>query len=354
MNGHSILMVDDDADFIYELSSALRDAGYRVFEASDREHAREFLTEHKPDVVLLDKRLPDGDGQDMIGSFRALAPETRFIIVTAYCDAESAVRGYKDGIDMYLTKPTSPDEVLTAVNTLISKKEDQKNEKEYIASVAHELLNPLSIIKESMEITSENMTGEGNGAARHMMDISLKEISRITKFTKDMLSAAMMKEGKFPFSPKMTGTRELMNQISQVIETEFSSKNLVFVTDFAAAPASAYIDEELIKHMIFNLISNAAKYTEPGKKIFLRAFAIDDILRIEVEDEGCGIPDQDIPKIYERYGTLSCDKSEGHGIGLSLVKKIVDLHGGDIEVFSTQGKGTKFSISLPTAPQKMG
>ncbi len=205
-----------------------------------------------------------------------------------------------------------------------------------------------------MEITSENMTGEGNGATKHMMDISLREISRITKFTKDMLSAAMMKEGKFPFSPKMTDTKKLMNQIAQVIETEFSSKNLVFVTDFAAAPASAYVDEELIKHMIFNLISNAAKYTKPGKKIFLRAFAIDDILRIEVEDEGCGIPDKETPKIFERYGTLSCDKSEGHGIGLSLVKKIVDLHGGDIEVCSTPGKGTKFSISLPTAPQKMG
>jgi signal transduction histidine kinase len=133
-------------------------------------------------------------------------------------------------------------------------------------------------------------------------------------------------------------------------EKRFAAKKLKSHLNFPANLPHLQADETRLQELIYNLLDNAVKYSKPGGTVFLRAEAGDDAVRLSVRDEGIGIPQDDLPRIFERF--YRADKSRtsqqpGTGLGLSIVKHIVQLHGGTVEANSQLGQGTTITVVLP-------
>ncbi|MBT3182359.1 MAG: hybrid sensor histidine kinase/response regulator [Deltaproteobacteria bacterium] len=341
-----VLIVDDDRAFIEELSSVLIETGYDILSAGSVSAAADIIKARKPDIVLMDKKLPDRDGQKSIFGLKSLSPKTFFIMITAYGSIESTVQGYKDGASLYLTKPVTVEEILEALETTTERKRQETMQDDYVANVAHELRNPLSIIKEGLQLTKECNEPDTSNKER-MLNVSINEISRLTSFTEDILSLSKMDSGNFPFKPQITEIHAFLEQLHQTLSAEFPKRNIELILDDGKS-AIIHADSNLLTHAIFNIVSNASKYTNEGDAITLKTSTTKDDLRITIEDHGLGIPADESDKIFEKYYCVQSTTKDGKGLGLSIVKKIVDMHGGKIEVKSDIEHGTSFTISIPT------
>jgi signal transduction histidine kinase len=143
---------------------------------------------------------------------------------------------------------------------------------------------------------------------------------------------------------------EFLHGIMRDWEKRFAAKELKSHLNFPGTLPHLHADETRLQELIYNLLDNAVKYSEPGGTVFLRAESDGDSVRISVADQGAGIPPEDLPRIFERFYRVDKSRSSeqrGTGLGLSIVKHIAQLHGGSVEAKSDVGKGTAITVMLP-------
>ncbi|MBU1107839.1 MAG: HAMP domain-containing protein [Candidatus Riflebacteria bacterium] len=207
------------------------------------------------------------------------------------------------------------------------------------ASVAHEIKNPLASIKTLGQLLQEET--EIDDSRREYIDVIVSEVNRLNGVVEQLLKYARPEGSSFC----EIAFAEVIKPVLALVRHESDRHQVALESDYQDE-LKVFVDPEKIKQVFLNLIVNAIQSMEKGGKVFIRAFKEEDSLWtvFEVEDNGCGMPEETTGRIFEPFFTT---RQRGTGLGLAIVKKIVDLHGGKIEVTSAAGRGTKFKFYLP-------
>lgn len=221
----------------------------------------------------------------------------------------------------------------------------------YMANISHELRTPLTIVKGFNEILCEDMVKDEE-SKKNLLKNMLNEVNKLARLIDNLLTISKF-ENLPPFLKIKRSRLELNNLVKQCIEDikpEAKAKNLSFVTNFYENAIFTEGDSELLTQSIYHLLSNAIKYSYANGRIEVSTILSGSVAHIIIKDYGAGIPEEHLNQIYEKFYMIDAgpDKvTRGAGIGLYLVREIVNLHYGNIQVDSTKGQGTRFTIKLP-------
>ena len=215
---------------------------------------------------------------------------------------------------------------------------------ETIGEMSHELRRPITNIKTLTESLLQGAINEAEIAKKFLTQIN-GEIDRLTKLVNDLLNISKIKSGKLSQGKKKFNLKEKADDAISLLQS-IADKNKTKLFNEIPENYKIFADPEQMDHIIQNLIENAIKYSNEGASIFLRPGPKPG--SFQVDDTGIGIAPEQVTKIFDRFYRVDRTKAKGSsGLGLSIVKNVIDLHGGKIEVKSELGKGSSFIIHLP-------
>jgi len=371
------LLVDDLDENLMALEGLLRRPGLVLLKARTGLAALELLLTHEVALALIDVRMPGMDGFELAETMRGTERTRRvpIIFVTASSpDQQRRFRGYEAGAVDFLTKPVEPhvlcskadvffelwrerqevarqrDElaIATAENARITAalQDADRRKDEFLATLAHELRNPLAPLRNGLEILKTDPPPEVAAPARQMMD---RQLMHMVHLVDDLLDMSRVASGKIRLRPE---TVELQRVVADAVESSRSQIDAgqhALVLSLSAEPLRLYADATRLAQILANLLTNAAKYTPDGGRIELAAVRQDGHAVITVADNGVGIPHEMLPRVFDLFTQVgqNMDRAQGGlGIGLALVKKLVELHGGTVTAASA-GRGSTFTVRLP-------
>ncbi len=230
-------------------------------------------------------------------------------------------------------------------------KKTYQMQKDFLANVAHELRTPLTSIEGFSQALLDGVT-RGEEEAKKALLIINEESKRLIRLIKKFLALATIDAGKIQLTLRDVEIRELFARISEKFESIAREKKILFQVELGKEVNRVFSDEDRLEQVLSNLLDNAFKYTPEGGRVILRAFPgrLREV-KIQVEDSGIGISPEHLPYIFNRFYCVDKSRSKkagGAGLGLAISKEMIEALGGKIEVISEVGKGTVFTVSLPT------
>ena len=336
------------------------DIGYTVYEAATGEEAIRIFQENPPDIALLDNKLPGMGGVEVLEYIKRNQLNIEVMMITSFASLELAVKATNIGAYDFVPKPFTPQELRSSMENitkhLFLKRMTQKMNKEgkqirfqFLSVLSHELKNPLNSIEGYLRMMQERQAGEQLASYDEMIDRSIARIKGMRMLIMDLLDLTKIESGK--------KNREMqpvdLSRISRVsAETmgPLAIQMSVDITVDCEEPFMVNADPEEMEIILNNLVSNAVKYNKTGGRVFCRVKAVNNKAVIEVEDTGIGIPGEDIPVLFREFVRIRQKETRnimGSGLGLSIVKRIIDLYDGIIEVESKPGEGSIFRVMLP-------
>jgi len=239
--------------------------------------------------------------------------------------------------------------VLVVLSDVTTLRKLENVRREFVANVSHELRTPITAIKGYAETL---LDGEQHNPAdtRRFIEIIGRQADRLNALFDDLLSLSRIEQGyggeQIPRTENQIS--EILADVVQAAEVKARSKEIAIQVE-CARELRAIVHAVLLEQAIMNLVENAIKYSEIGSVVELRALWVDQQLVIEVEDRGCGIEEQHLPRLFERFYRVDRARSRkvgGTGLGLSIVKHIAQAHGGTVEVESSPGVGSVFRLRI--------
>jgi len=220
----------------------------------------------------------------------------------------------------------------------------------YVRIVAHELRAPLSNITSSMDILLKGYLGEITNQQTDMIKIAKNNAGSLLDLINDLLNIGRAEQGEIEKNMREVFLEDLIDEAVGFVSSKAAEKNLSLRVNVSPpSPLKVNVDKKSIGHLLTNLIGNAVKYTPEGGTITVKVEEQGDEFLVNIRDTGIGIPEEDLPSIFEEFyragNAYNLDR-DGTGLGLSLAKKIVEIHGGEIGVTSKEGKGSTFYFSL--------
>jgi signal transduction histidine kinase len=371
---HLVLVVDDDDAGRFVKCQILRRAGFHVIEASTGSVALALTREQNPDLLVLDVNLPDIPGYEVsrIVKAQVVQPATQILQVsnTAVSNADQ-VRGLAAGADVYLTEPIAPEVLVATVRALLRirtvetelaatlereraarQEAEQANrlKDEFLAALSHELRTPLNAIMGWIwQLRHTEMSDVGRDRALASLERNAK---LQTQLISDLLDISRIGKGKLEITPRIA-------RVAPIVESAFDSLRQTAVDrgielHLHTEDADVCGDSVRLQQVVTNLLTNAIQFTPRGGTVDVR-LQVDGQgeATLRVQDTGCGIDGAFLPHVFDKFRQAEGGITRRHGglgVGLSLVKQIVDLHGGSVQVFSEgAGKGTTATIVLPCA-----
>jgi len=222
---------------------------------------------------------------------------------------------------------------------------------DFIATVTHELKTPLASVRLFAESLREGRY-EDEAQARRYLDLLVKENERLSRLIDNFLSFSRMERNKRAFNLELVPLGEVIQTAADVVAQRFEATGCRFQADAPPDLPPITADRDALVTVLLNLLDNAFKYSGEDKHIALRAFAADGNVCIEVQDNGVGMSRREARRAFDRFYQADASLSRsagGCGLGLSIVKFIVDAHGGSVDVRSEPGKGSTFTVTLPAA-----
>ncbi len=371
----TILNVNDDDATRYLSTRTLRMAGYRVLEAATGEEALKLAAQERPDVVVLDVKLPDISGYEVCKRLRA-QPHTASIAVmhtsATFVTPDKKVRGLEGGADAYLTEPFEGEELIATVRSLLRMRraeqdlrrraehltEADRRKDLFLAMLAHELRNPLAAITTAVSILERRATVEAKDA--RMVSIIQRQTNHLARLVDDLLDVSRLTRGKVELRQARVDLRGVLEQVLTVFRPQAESKQLELESSLPAVPLWMEADTTRLVQVFTNLLDNALKYTNEGGSISVKAERLvsedgSASTRVRVKDTGIGIRAEILPSVFELFSQAdeSLERTRGGlGIGLTLVHNLVEMHGGRVEAHSEgPGRGAEFVVWLPLLPQ---
>ena len=239
-------------------------------------------------------------------------------------------------------------EIIVVLHDITQAKNLEKMKKDFVVNMSHELRTPLTAIKGFVETLEEEI----NGKEQHYVEVIKRHTDRLINIVGDLLSLSELEGKGTELEIEEVKVKNLIKDIVRIFEPKLREKNLALRLEVDNNLPSIKADPFKLEQMFINLIDNAIKYTDKGK-IRISVKKTEKKIRIEIEDTGIGVSEEQLPRIFERFYVVDKSRSKklgGTGLGLSIVKHIVLLHNGSIDVESSPGSGTKFSITLPISP----
>ena len=358
----NILIVEDELLIAKNLSQKLEKLGYKIADiVSSGADAIQRAREMKPDLILMDIVIKgDIDGIETAAIINQEL-DIPIIYTTAYADEETLQRAENTGSYGYVLKPFKDRELHATIKIALSKHKEavkmrkiialaaakSENRSRFISMAYHDLNTPLTTIQLSAELLEDVELQRNLGTTNKTVDRIKKAVNNISELLDDILMLSKADSGKFSLNLQLVNVVDLCNSILEELQPIATHKHLV--TFHTQTPTlHAHLDAKLLHHLLNNLLLNAMKYSPNGGTISLELSCEDGQVIFCVRDEGIGIPAESQGKLFQQFerGT-NVGNIKGSGLGLCIVKHIVDLHGGKISVESAIDRGTTFTVALP-------
>jgi len=216
----------------------------------------------------------------------------------------------------------------------------------FVFTLAHELRGPISTLRNWLSVLESAPSGNNLAAARHAM---ARQIAHLVYLVDELSDLARIKLGKMAMVADRVALQTVVGDAAASIETLAKNKEQIFAVNLAQEEIIVVGDAVRLTQAIANLLTNASRYTQAGGIISITLVADETNALVTVNDNGPGIPDALLPVLFNMYEQGERRDGPGLGIGLTLVKRIAELHGGDISVRTAQGRGSTFTLRLPRA-----
>ncbi len=349
--------------FSVELRELDITVGFEVAEAENGSEALEALEANAFDIVLLDYKLPDINGLEILNKIKEKKYDLLTIMMTAYASLEVAVSATKNGAFDFLAKPFSPDELRAVTRKAASalmllrhaRKLDEEKKQirfQFLSVLAHELKAPLNAIQGYLDIMDDRIAGDDIEKYDKMIKRSLIRINGMRKLIFDLLDLTRIESGK-----KKRDIREIdiLDAAHSAIESvaPLAKERNITVNLNAEPPVQFQGDIGEFEIVFNNLVSNAVKYNKEGGKVDIDITKTDDdTVEIKVADTGIGMNEEQLSKLFREFVRFKNEKTrgvEGSGLGLSILQRIAKLYNGDVKVESEEDAGTTFTFTAKSA-----
>ena len=355
-----ILWADDNAD-MREYVRQLLAPRYDVECVEDGEAALEAVRREPPDLVLADIMMPRLDGLALLRALRESEPTRTLpvILLSARAGEEAAIEGLTAGADHYLVKPFSARELLTRVSSHLELSrmrrenadvvsENDRKKDIFLAVLAHELRNPLAPIRNAASYLRRIQPGSPE--LKRPAEIIERQVSIMARLVDDLMDVSRISRGTLALRMGRVDLAEVVEAAAEGCRDDVNARGHVLTVILSERPLPIRGDRDRLVQIFGNLVSNAVKYTPDGGRIDVELKAGPGVIEATVRDNGRGIPGPKLREIFELFTQVerAFDKEEGLGIGLTLAKQLVELHGGVIEARSEgAGRGSEFYVRLP-------
>lgn len=224
----------------------------------------------------------------------------------------------------------------------------EKEQQQFIADVSHELRTPLTVLRGTLEVALEE--DRSPEEYREAIGNALLEIRHLARISQNILFLARGESGRVTLSFSNQDLARFVAEVTRELQPAAGDHDLDLSVDVSEKPVIAFVDPGRMQQVLHNLIENAMRYTPPGGSVHVGLSTTRDEARIEVSDTGVGIPEKDLPFVFERF--FRSDRARraytgGSGLGLSIVRWIVEAHKGKVEIASEIDKGTTVTVKLP-------
>jgi signal transduction histidine kinase len=366
-----ILVVDDAPDNVLLVQTILEEEGYEISSADNGFSALSQIDKSPPDLLLLDVMMPGMDGYEVTQRIRQKKelPFIPILLITAH-DSASVVQGLDMGADDFIRKPVEMDELLARVRSLLRLKHsvDERNSitlqrEDFVSRLAHDLRTPLVAADRMLTLMQQGALGEISLPMRDAFGTMVRSNRNLITMVNMLLEVYRYEAGRKSLSFAAVDLQQLVSEVIQELSPLADAKDLSLNFDLTSDADSAAIaqypgDRLELHRLLTNLIGNAIKFTDSGS-IDIRMQAVNSPnsgslknqplawVIIEIQDTGAGISDEEQAKLFERFGS-GTHKRSSTGLGLHLCRQIVEAHRGTIEAKSELGKGTLFTVRLPS------
>jgi len=359
--GATVLVIDDEESMRDSCRQALAREGYQVETAVDAESGLRKVRELSPDVVLVDLKMPRMNGMQLLQEINALDPTIVAVVITGYATVESAVEAMKCGAYDFLPKPFTPEELRIVTRRGLERRklttqmaalrrENERMKENFLTVVSHELRSPLVAVEQYLEVMLNEMAGEITLKQREVLDHSRKRIEWLLTLVNEWLSMSRIQRGKIVERLETVGVRQLLEESVALVRPQAEEMQVDVRIEVPEGISSIEGDRDALSHVFMNLVSNAVKYNHEEGTVWVRASDEGDCVAVEVTDTGVGIPEGSLPFIFDEFFRVKPGEGRrvtGTGLGLTIVKRIVEAHRGHVKAASTVGKGSTFTVFLP-------
>lgn len=239
--------------------------------------------------------------------------------------------------------------IVTILRDITREREIDRMKTELVSMVAHELRSPLTSISGFSELLLDSNLSESQ--AREYAEIILKESNRLGELINKFLDISRIESGKSQINRTLANIYEIVNNVLGMNIHLAERKNIQVDIEISETLPLIYVDKDMIGEVILNLFSNAVKYSPDHTRIEITAEVTENSMFVQVIDNGYGISEESLPKIFAKFYRVTDNEKirdiTGSGLGLALVKEIVEIHGGTVEVISKLGAGSTFTVKLP-------
>lgn len=366
------LLVDDLPQNLLSLEALLRRDDLTLLKAQSGDEALELLLQHDVALALIDVQMPGLNGFELAELMRG-NERTRhipIIFVTAGThSAERRFQGYEAGAVDFIQKPIEPDilrsktevffelyrqrqmiaeqrDVLQAQAQALQVADQRKDE--FLAILAHELRNPLASLHGGLKLLLRRPHGP---QAQEISALMEAQMTHLVRLVDDLMDVSRITQGKIELRKCSFDLRDALNAAVAMGRPNIEAKQHALTIDMPQGPVPVFADQVRVTQCIANLLNNAAKYTPIGGKVEADIIEGDDAVSVRVADNGLGLSAEEVQLIFRMFSQVQEHAEHargGLGIGLALVKQIVELHEGTVTAQSPgRGEGATFTITLP-------
>lgn len=376
---HKILIVDDEYVNQKVLEKYLSKDSFITIKAYSGHEALKCVQENSDlDIIILDMMMPDLFGFEVAQIIREKYSlfELPILIMTANGNVQNLVLSFESGVNDYLTKPFNKHELLARVNILIALKNSvaqalgltkqitaakeqveelkayDKFKTEIFTNLSHELRTPLNVINSTIQLIDslEDTRQIGEERIKYYLSIMKQNSVRLHRLVNNIIDMSKFDGNYVSLNLSNGDIVYVIEEICQSVAEYIRTQNINIIFDTEVEEKIIAFDEEKLERIILNILSNAVKFTDRGGSIYVNIYDREEQIVISIKDTGIGIPKDKLDFIFKRFAQLDKSlnrKNEGSGIGLSLVKSMVEMHGGRIYAQSELGEGTEFIIEFP-------
>lgn len=379
----AILIVDDSPANLLALEALLEPLGHEIVRAGSGDEALHQILRRDFALILMDVMMPGLDGYQTVALIkkRDKSKDVPVIFVSAIAtEAEYIDRAYSYGAVDFLAKPFDPDMLRAKVSVLVAlhqqaariavqrdmlEKERQhvisartaqevaesasRVKDECMAMVTHELKGPLQTILSCAQLLE---TGRLDAAQTREVAITIEQSAHVqAQLLEELLDASRLLRGKLSLEKQRVAPDSIVQAALDAVRSDAQAKGIHLIHRLDPLVGTTDADPRRLQQVVWNLLCNAIKFTPEGGRVEVGWSRVANGIQLVVADSGCGIPTYDLERVFEPFWQGTEARTQGLGLGLSIVRHLVELHGGTVRATSAgEGRGSTFTVRLPQRP----